>query len=210
MPSLDATSTTFFTNVLKSSPRATKSVWQLTSTMTPFLPSGLTHVADFAFGGDLAGARRGLHEALLQDDLDSLVEVAFGLHERVLAVGHAGRSALAELLDHCGSDRSHGASLLLSGRLVFGRAGSRGRRSAGAIGGRRGVGAEPGRGYVHTARLPGDDRRPPAAAAAATVVVTAAVILAALRALDDASAMRAVISLIERIASSLPGMTKST
>ncbi len=41
---LDATSTTFFTKPLKSSPRATKSVWQLISTMTPRLPSAETQV----------------------------------------------------------------------------------------------------------------------------------------------------------------------
>ena len=35
-----ATSVTPVTNALKSSPRETKSVWQLTSTMTPFFASG--------------------------------------------------------------------------------------------------------------------------------------------------------------------------
>ncbi len=45
LPSVWATERTAFTNFVKSSPRATKSVWQLTSTMTPVLPSALTHVA---------------------------------------------------------------------------------------------------------------------------------------------------------------------
>src|SRR5207253_2045372 len=66
---------------------------------------------DLALRRDLSGARGGLDDALLEDDLDGLLHVAAGFHERVLAVAHAGRRTVAELLDLCRSDRSHVISL---------------------------------------------------------------------------------------------------
>jgi hypothetical protein len=52
-----------------------------------------------AFGGDGARLLRGLGEALLLDDLDGLLFVAFGLAEGLLAVHHARARAITERLD---------------------------------------------------------------------------------------------------------------
>src|SRR6185437_7581862 len=66
--------------------------------------------AHLALGRDLSGARRGFDDALLQDDLDGLVEIALGLFERRLAVANPGLRALTQVLDHLRSDLCHFSS----------------------------------------------------------------------------------------------------
>ena len=84
-------------NAWNSSPRATKSVSQLTSTSTALGPERST--ATRAFGGDPRGLLVGLREPALAHELGGRVQIALGLDQRLLALHHAGAGALAQLFD---------------------------------------------------------------------------------------------------------------
>src|ERR1019366_8027425 len=62
---------------------------------------------DLALCRDAAGAGGRLDDPLLEDHFDSLLHVAVGLDERVLAVGHARLGAVTELFHHRCVDRCH-------------------------------------------------------------------------------------------------------
>ena len=128
VPTSSATSAIICTRPWNRSLRATKSVSELTSTTTPFVP--FTRDADQAFGGDAAGLLGGLRQALLAQPVDRRLHVAVGLAERGLAIHHARAGRVAQLFDHlCGDvcHRPHSVPVRL-------RARGRQRRRAAALG----------------------------------------------------------------------------
>ena len=91
------------TRLWKSAFRATKSVSELTSTMTA-LPRRRGD-ADQAFGRDAAGLLGRLGETLGAEPVDGCFHVAAGFGQRILAVHHAHAGLLAELLHHSSGNR---------------------------------------------------------------------------------------------------------
>ena len=181
--------------------RATKSVSQFSSTSAAVPPS--TVVADEAFGGDAAGLLGGGGEALLAEDLLGLVDVAVRLFERALAVEHPGAGLVAEHLDHhCGN--RHGDPLYVKKaggrRVVLPPARHRVDRDQAWTGtaGPLGLGR---------ARLGHLEVRGHRLVLAWTTLPTKRSSCAC-RPSSTASAILPVKSLIARIASSLPGITK--
>ncbi len=63
-----------------------------------------------ALGGHGAGALRALGQTLLEDDLDRLVHVAFGLHEGAATIVETGLSAVPKLLDLLHADLAMSSS----------------------------------------------------------------------------------------------------
>ena len=129
--------------VLNTSPLATKSVSQLSSTSAPTSPSTSTSIA--ALVGLAARALGRARDALLTQPVLGALHVAFALLERLLAIHHPGAGDLAERRDVLGGYLSHCCSLLR------GRAGRRRcgcgrlcRRRLGLGGGRRGLVARGG------------------------------------------------------------------
>ena len=71
-----------------------------------------------ALGSDTASLLGSLGQALLTQPVDGLVHVAVVLHEGLLAVHHAGLSALAQFLNQSSSNIRHG-EFTLSIRYVY-------------------------------------------------------------------------------------------
>ena len=107
--SSSAASATLATSFWKSALRATKSVSELTSTITA--RPGARGDADQAFGGDAAGLLGRLGKTLGAQPVDRRLHVAAGLGQRRLAVHHPRAGLLAELLHHsCGYGHCHKTS----------------------------------------------------------------------------------------------------
>src|SRR5262249_25664064 len=137
-------------------------------------------------------------EALLLQPVGRLAHVALGLHQGLLAVGHAGAGALAQLLHHGGGDVSHDLLLSLSQGYVVssGSADASGwatRRPRGATSTR---GPSPPEATWMTCSLTVSSSRRSTPRSRASFWPRRA-----------ASAILAANSLIARMASSLPGMT---
>ena len=69
--------------------------------------------ADQTFGGHAAGLFRGGGEALLAQPVDSRLQIAAGLGQRLLAIHHPRAGGLAQLFDQRRGNFSHDGTLLL-------------------------------------------------------------------------------------------------